>query len=147
MHASAFLLLLDRFLQFPRLPGLLHIASDLLLLGRVRMLPHSPQRALEEVVHRLDRPALHFRKAEEDENHAEVCEHCIQQESAVAHLGDHVGCCARDAVVDDPVDEEAEGHAERALERCISRLRMISATIVTALTLTILVGKISAATT
>lgn len=122
MDARAFLLFLGRLLQFSRLSGLLHVASDLLFLRRVGMLPHSPQRPLEKIVHRLDRPTLHFRKAEENENHAEVGEHCIQQESAVAHFGNHIRRGARDAVVDNPVDEEAEGHAERALDDLLAAL-------------------------
>jgi hypothetical protein len=55
-----------------------------------------------------------------------------------------VGRRARDTVVDDPVDEEAEGHAEGAL-----RMEMLGGYLGDGVGcgLTILVGNISAATT
>lgn len=78
------------------------------LLGRVRMLPHGPQRLLEQIVHTLYRSALHLRQAKVDEDNATVGKHGVQQEYAPAHLGDHVGGGSGDAVVDDPVDEETD---------------------------------------
>lgn len=84
------------------------------------MLPHGPERTLEQVVHRFNGSTLHLRKAEENEDYADVGEYCVQKECTVAHLGNHVGGCSCDAVVDYPVDEEAEAHTERTLEGTIS---------------------------
>lgn len=103
-----------------RLPGFLDVASHLFFLGWVCVLVHGPQRAMKQVVHRLDRSAFHLRKAKVNEHYSRVREQGIEEERAVAHLGDHVGRGACDAVVDDPIDEEAEGHAEGALRVYLS---------------------------
>jgi len=102
------------------LPRFLNVASHFLFFGWVGVFVHGPQRALEKVVHRLDRSAFHLREAEVDKHYSCIGEERVQQESTVAHLGNHVRCGACDAVVDDPVDEEAEGHAERALRWRVS---------------------------
>lgn len=105
----------------------LNIMSDLLLFSRISMFPHRPQWSLEQIVHGLDGTAFHFGEAEVYEHldgkksvsmnsfndgcdgtyHACVSQKAVKQEYAIAHFGDHVGCGARDAVVYDPVYEEA----------------------------------------
>jgi len=97
------------------LSGFLDITSNRFFFRWACVLVHGPQRALKKVVHRLDRSAFHLREAKVDEHHSRIREQGVKQERGVAHIGDHVGRGACDAVVDDPIDEEAEGHAERTL--------------------------------
>ena len=115
VHRCAILLTHYRSFYASRLPSFLHVASHLLFLRRVCMLIHGPQRPLKQVIHRFDRPALHLGEAEVDEDYSDIREDGVEEEGSVAHLGNHVGRSACDAIVDNPVDEEAEGHAKRAL--------------------------------
>lgn len=94
---------------------LLHILPHLVLILGVGILPHHPQRLLEQVIHALNAPALRLWHTHPDEARAEVGEHREEKEDAPAQVGDHIGGGAGDAEVDDPVREEAEGHTEGAL--------------------------------
>ena len=72
------------------------------------MLVHRPKWALKKVVHRLDRSAFHLRETKVYEDHSGVRQQRVKKECTVAHLRDHCWSGSRDAVVDDPVHEEAE---------------------------------------
>jgi len=85
-----------------------HIMAHLFFLCGICMLPHGPQRALEQVVHTFDGAPLQLWEAEVDEHNAGVCQHRVEQEHSPTHARDHVWRGAGDAVVDDPVDEETE---------------------------------------
>lgn len=93
---------------------LLHVMAHLLLFGGVGVLPHGPDGAREQVVHGLNRPALELGHAEVDKDEANVGQHRVQKKRSPAQIGHHERSGLGDAVVDDPVDEEAEAHGERA---------------------------------
>lgn len=116
VHCRTFVLPSFRLtLNFVHVYHVLNIVSDLFLFGRVCMSPHGPERTLKEVVHGLDGTTLHLRQTEEDEDDTKVGEHSVEQEYAVAHFGDHIGCRTSDAIIHDPVDEEAHGHTYGSL--------------------------------
>lgn len=93
---------------------LLHVVADLVLLGRVSVPPHGPDRMLEEIVHRLDRAAFELRHTEIYKHSADVSQDSVEEECSPAHMGHHAWRGFGDSVVDDPVDEEANRHGERA---------------------------------
>jgi hypothetical protein len=51
---------------------------------------------------------LRLGHAQPDEADTRVCKKCVHQEDTPSHVRDHVGGRSRDAVVHDPVGEEAE---------------------------------------
>lgn len=80
------------------------IMSDLIIFAlRIRVFPHHVQWLLEQVVHTLNGSSFEFREANPDEGHARVGEHGVHEEDTPAHLVDHCGRGARDAVVYDPL--------------------------------------------
>lgn len=89
---------------------ILHVLTDLLLLRRIGVPPHRPDRTFEEVIHGLDTSTLEFRKAEKHKDSSTVGKHRIEEESAPAHVGHHARCCFGDAIVNNPVKEETERH-------------------------------------
>lgn len=109
---------LSLFIHTCSLVQALHIVADivpnLLLLSGIRVPPHGPDRPLEQVVHRLDTSSLQLGKTEVDENYADVGKNGVQQERAPTKMGHHGRSGFGDAIVDDPVDKEAKGHADRS---------------------------------
>lgn len=88
--------------------------EDLLLLSRVRVLPHGRQRPLKQIVHGLETAALKLGQDEEEDHYAEPGGAAEEEEGAVAHLAHHVGDGRGDAVGDEPLETEAERHADGA---------------------------------
>lgn len=79
---------------------------------------HRPQRAFEEIVHRLDRSTFHLWETEVDEDHSSVRQRRVEKECSISQFSDHGRSGSRDSVVDNPVDEEAEASGE---SKCGSR--------------------------
>lgn len=86
--------------------------SNLILLRRVRVLPHGPDRVLEQVVHRLNTSALCFRHAEENVNNTEVGEERVEQEGSPPEIREHSRRSFGNSKVYDPAGERADGESD-----------------------------------
>lgn len=85
---------------------------DLLLLGGASVPVHGVQGLLEEVVHGLETAALELRQNEVEEDDTGPRGAAEEEEGAVAEATHHVGDGGGDAVGHEPLEAEAEGHAD-----------------------------------
>lgn len=68
----------------------------------------------KEIIHGFYASALQLGQTEKDEDGPNIRHDGEEQERAVLHGTQHVRCGGGDTVVDNPVCEEAAGHADRS---------------------------------